>query len=190
MKLFSFSMSHLDLDHQSDCLLSQIWLYLIKYLLQLEIMGVYGGHAQGAIKMSRILSHSATAWNKILYSCIFNSYLKKRLMWKFFWFTSCRCVYWCVCDDSQLCLVCVHSLITRLQLKKMSVMYESAHDAITFQLLEMSSITTPNQKKFRIFAQGTLFKGVFRENIGNFTELHNEKNQSGSKWNYFGYWSS
>ena len=36
----------------------------------------------------------------------------------------------------------------------MSVMYESAHDAITFQLLEMSSITTPNQKQFQIFAQG------------------------------------
>ena len=28
---------HLDLDHQSDCLFSQIQLYLIKYLLQLEI---------------------------------------------------------------------------------------------------------------------------------------------------------
>ena len=52
----------------------------------------------------------------------------------------------------------VHSLITRLQLKIMSVMYESAHVAITFQLLEMSSITTPNQKQFQIFAQGTFFK--------------------------------
>ena len=30
--------SHLDLDHQSDCLFSQIPLYLIKYLPQLEIM--------------------------------------------------------------------------------------------------------------------------------------------------------
>ena len=56
-------------------------------------------------------------------------------------------------------LVCVLSLITRLQLKKMSVMYESAHDTITFHLLEMSSITIPNQKQFRIFAQGTFFKG-------------------------------
>ena len=76
--------------------------------------------------------------------------------------------------------MCVHLLITRLQLKKMSVMYESAHDAITFHLLEMSSITTHNQKQFRIFAQGTFFKGYFTENIGDFTELHYEKNQSGS----------
>ena len=71
--------------------------------------------------------------------------------------------------------MCVHSLITRLQLKKMSVMYESAHDAITFHLLEMSSITTHNQKQFRIFAQGTFFKGYSTENIGGFTELHYEK---------------
>ena len=56
-----------------------------------------------------------------------------------------------VCIDAYVtirsfCLVCVHSLITRLQLKKMSVMYmyESAHVAITFQLLEISSIATPN----------------------------------------------
>ena len=99
---------------------------------------------------------------------------------KVFLFTSCRRVYCCIRDDSQLCLVCVHSLITLLQLKKMSMIYESAHDAITFQLLEMSSITTPNQKQFRIFTQGTFFKRVYRENIGDFTELHNEKNQSGS----------
>ena len=53
-----------------------------------------------------------------------------------------------VCIDAyvtiQLCLLCVVSLITLLQLKKMSVMYESAHVAITFQLLEISSIATPN----------------------------------------------
>ena len=41
----------------------------------------------------------------------------------------------------------------------MSVMYESTHDAITFQLLEMSSIITPNQKQFRIFTQVSFFKG-------------------------------
>ena len=84
-------------------------------------------------------------------------------------------MYRCVRDDSQLCLVCVHLLITRLQLKEMSVMYESAHDAITFQLLYMSSITTPNQKQFRIFAQDTFFKEFFMGNIGDFTELHNGK---------------
>ena len=64
-------------------------------------------------------------------------------------------------------------------LEKMSVMYESVHVAITFQLLEMSSITTPNQKQFQIFWQGTFFKGSLRENIRDFTELHNEKNDSG-----------
>ena len=62
----------------------------------------------------------------------FNSYLKRRRMWKFVLFTSCQRVYWCVRDDSQLCLVCVHSLITCLQLKKMSLTNEFAHDAITF----------------------------------------------------------
>ena len=72
--------------------------------------------------------------------------------------------------------MCVHSLITRLQLTKMSVVYESAHVAITFQLLEISSIATHNQKQFRIFAQGTFFQSFFRENIGDFTDLHNEKN--------------
>ena len=76
--------------------------------------------------------------------------------------------------------MCVHSLITRLQLKKMSVMYESGHVAITFQLLEMNSITTPNQKQFRIFAQGSFFKWFLGKISAIFTDLHNEKNQSGS----------
>ena len=34
--LLNSDTSHLDLDHQSDCLFSLIRLYLIKYLLQLE----------------------------------------------------------------------------------------------------------------------------------------------------------
>ena len=54
-------------------------------------------------------------------------------------------------------------------------MYESVHDAITFQLLDRSSITTPNQKQFQIFAQGTFFKGFFMRNIGDFREMHNGK---------------
>ena len=36
--LFNNDMSNLNSDHQSDSLISQILLYLIKYLLQLEIM--------------------------------------------------------------------------------------------------------------------------------------------------------
>ena len=61
------------------------------------------------------------------------------------------------------------------------------------QLLEMSSITTPNQKEFPILGQGTFFNVFFRENIGSFTELHKEKTkQSGSmcKRDRFGYWNS
>ena len=53
-------------------------------------------------------------------------------------------------DDWQLCCVRVNSLITHLQLKKMLVMYEYTHVAITFQLLKMRSITTPNQKILNI----------------------------------------
>ena len=64
-----------------------------------------------------------------------------------------RCDFFCllpvgVCIDAYVTIrsyvLCFHSLITRLQLKKMSVMYESAQVAITFQLLEISSIATPN----------------------------------------------
>ena len=39
----------------------------------------------------------------------------------------------------------------------------------------MSSITTPNQKQFQIFAKGTFFKVFLGENIGDFRELHNGK---------------
>ena len=35
--LIAFPNYHCDLIHQSVCLFSQIWLYLIKYLLQLEL---------------------------------------------------------------------------------------------------------------------------------------------------------
>ena len=75
--------------------------------------------------------------------------------------------------------MCVHLLITRLQLKKMSAMYESAHVAITFQLLEISSNATPNWKQFE-YSQKVHFSKGFRENIGDFTDLHNKKNRSGS----------
>ena len=45
--------------------------------------------------------------------------------------------------------------------------------AITFQLLEMRSITTPNQAISDI---RTRYK-FFKEKICDFTDLHNEKNQ-------------
>ena len=66
----------------------------------------------------------------------------------------------------------------------MSPIYQSAHVAITFQLLEMSYITTPNHIRTR-------YK-LSRKNIGDFTDLHNEKNQI---WKFrvngiiFGYWN-
>ena len=63
-----------------------------------------------------------------------------------------------------------NSLITHLQLKKMSVMYESAYVQITFQLLEMR----PNQAISNIHTR-YIFKEFFRKNIGYFTYLHIEK---------------
>ena len=79
--------------------------------------------------------------------------------------------------------VSVHSLITLLQLKKMSVLYESAQDAITFELLEMSSITsitTPNQEQFQIFVQGTFSNGFLRKISGILQSCIMKISQSGS----------
>ena len=90
----------------------------------------------------------------------------------FFMFTSCWRVYRCIRDDWQLCLVRVNSFITHLLLKKMSVIYQSGHVAITFQLLEMSSITTPNQTISNI----RTIPRFSSKNISDFTDLHNEKN--------------
>ena len=59
----------------------------------------------------------------------------------------------------------------------MSAMYEPAHVAINFQLLEMSSITTRNNLEY---SHKVHFQRVFRKNISDFTNLHNEKNQPGS----------
>ena len=90
-------------------------------------------------------------------------YLVETHVWlKIFLFTPCRRVYQCVHDDWQLCLVRVNSLITHLQLKKMSVIYQSAHVAITFQLLEMSSITTPNQTISNIRTRYKFFKEKYQ----------------------------
>ena len=97
------------------------------------------------------------------------------------------------------CLVRVNSLIRHVQLKKMSAIYESAHVAITLQLLEMSSITTSNQTmstillyiltKHKVHFSKSFF---FQKNISDFTDLHNEKInlEVSCKWNRFGYWNS
>ena len=55
----------------------------------------------------------------------------------------------------------------------MSVMNQSAHVASTFQLLEMSSLTTTNQ--FEYSHKVHFSKSFSRKNIGDFTDLHNEK---------------
>ena len=80
---------------------------------------------------------------------------------KSFLITSCWRVYRCVHDDRQLCLVRVNSLITHLQLKKMSVIYQSVQVAITFQLLQMSSIATPNQTIWNIRTRYKFFKETY-----------------------------
>ena len=81
---------------------------------------------------------------------------------KLFLFTSCRRVYRCVRDDWQLCPVHFNSFITHLQLQKMSIIYQSAHVAITFQLLEMISITAPNQTILNIRTRFKFFKEFYR----------------------------
>ena len=65
-------------------------------------------------------------------------------------------------DDWQLCLVPVNSLITHLQLQKKSIIYQSGHVAITFQLLEMISITTPNQTILNIPTRYKFFKEKYQ----------------------------
>ena len=107
--ILNSDMLHLDLDHQSDCLFSQIRLS--------TAIRNYGGHAPRAIKMSRILSHSATAWKNYIPS--FKQLFKEETHVKGFVLLSVGVCIDLLCDDSQLCLVCVHSLITHLQLKKM-----------------------------------------------------------------------
>ena len=53
---------------------------------------------------------------------------------------------------------------------------KSVHVAITFQILEMSSITPPNQTILNIHTRVVFFF----KNISDFTDLQNEKNQFGS----------
>ena len=66
-------MSHLNLDHQ-------IRLFVISDSAVFDKVSTairhYGRHAQWAMKMFQILSYSVTAFEQ-LYSCIFNSYLRK-----------------------------------------------------------------------------------------------------------------
>ena len=186
--LIAFSNEHHALDHQSVCLFSQIQLYLINYLLQSGLRRTCSNNREHFFKKFfayRALPDIGSTGHKNvpnivsltycleqLYSCIFNSYVKACLnIWlrhmyglkPFLLFTSCRHVYRCVCDDWQICLVLVKSLITHLQLQKMSIIYQSVHVAITFQLLEMISITTPNQTILNICTRYKFFKEKYQQ---------------------------
>ena len=88
-----------------------------------------------------------------------------------------------------LCLGRVNSLITRLQNVRN---VQSAHVAITFQWLEMSSITTANQTISNICTR-YFFQRCFRENIRDLNDLHTEKKNNlevSCKGNRFGYSNS
>ena len=83
--LFNSNTSHLNLYPQSDCLSS------FDNVSSGAIRN-YGGHAQRTITMSRIFSHSATAWDN--YIAAFLTVTKEETHVKgFFLFTSCRRVY-------------------------------------------------------------------------------------------------
>ena len=108
--LFNSNTSHLNLYPQSDCLFS------FDNVSSAAIRN-YGGHAQWTITMSRILSHSATAWDNYIAAFLTVTKEETHVKGVFFAYFLSACVLM-HSDDSQLCLVCVHSLITRLQLKE------------------------------------------------------------------------
>ena len=60
------------------------------------------------------------------------------------------------------------------------VMYRSEHVPIAFQLLEMSSITIPNQTISNVHTRFICQRVFLEKNISDYTNLPNEKNQSGS----------
>ena len=62
----------------------------------------------------------------------------------------------------------------------MSVMYESAHDAITFVITWNEFYYNTQPETILNICTRYIFQRVFRENIGDFTELRNEKNKSES----------
>ena len=53
----------------------------------------------------------------------------------------------------------------------MSVIDEPAHVAVGLQLLEMSSITTPNQTILNVCTRYIVQRALFRKKIGDFTDL-------------------
>ena len=84
-------------------------------------------------------------------------------------------VYVTICSYDCACQLINYTLATEENVRN----EEPAHVAIPFQLLEMSSITTPNQKILNIHTR-YIYQRVFKGKISDFTDLHNGKNQSGS----------
>ena len=74
----------------------------------------------------------------------------------------------------------------------MSVMYESAHDSITFVITWNEFYHNTQPETISNICTRYIFQTVFRENIGDFTELRNEKInlEVTCKRERFGYWNS
>ena len=65
--------------------------------------------------------------------------------------------------------------------KEMSVIDEPAHIAVRLQLLEMSSITTPNQTISNVCTRYNILRALFRKNFGDFyRSADNERIQYGN----------
>ena len=112
-------------------------------------------------------------------------------MWNFFLFTSCRRVYWCVRDYSQLCLVCPlinYTLATEENVCDVRVCEWSNHSPFTWN--EFYHNTQP--ETISNIRTRYIFQSFFRENKGDFTKLHNGKKISlevTCKRNRLGYWN-
>ena len=78
-----------------------------------------------------------------------------------------------------------------MQLKKMSVMYESVHDAITFHLLEMSSQHT-TRNNFEYSHKVHFSKGILRKILAILRSCIMKKInlEVTCKRHRFGYWNS
>ena len=104
-----------------------------------------------------------------------------------------------MCIDAFVTICSYHVMSWACQLNNYTLATEenvrnvqSAHVAITFQLLKMSSITTANQTISNICTR-YFFQRCFRENIRNLNDLYTEKKNNlevSCKGNRFGYSNS
>ena len=87
-----------------------------------------------------------------------------------FFFTSHRCVYWCqfqlptwwLAVTSRVCQPITHLLLfTREDTLKKCRLLMSLHVAVRLQLLEMSSITSPNQTILNVCTSYNILRALF-----------------------------